>query len=51
MTLLAEHIDAQKQSTIRAACISFTPFFTAVYTVEQLVLKTIYVLDQEILQF
>ena len=29
----------------------FTPFFTAVYIVEQLVLQTIYVLNKEILQF
>ena len=29
----------------------FTPFFTAVYIVERLVLQTIYVLDKEILQF
>ena len=29
----------------------FTPFITAVYIVEQLVLQTIYVLNKEILQF
>ena len=34
-----------------SACIFFTPFFTAVYIVERLVLQTIYVLDKEILQF
>ena len=28
-----------------------TPFFTAVYIVERLVLQTIYVLNKEILQF
>ena len=31
--------------------IFFTPFFTVVYIVEQLVLQTIYVLNKEILQF
>ena len=30
-----------------AVCILFTPFFTAVYIVEQLVLQTIYVLKKE----
>ena len=34
-----------------AACIFFTPFFTSVYIVEQLVSDTIYVLKKEILQF
>ena len=29
----------------------FTPFFTAVYIMDQLVLQTIYVLNKEILQF
>jgi hypothetical protein len=29
----------------------FTPFFTEVYIVEQLVLQTIYVLNKEILKF
>ena len=29
----------------------FTPFFTAVYIVERLVLQTVYVLNKEILQF
>ena len=32
------------------ACIFFTPFFTAVYIVERLVLQTLYVLKKEILQ-
>ena len=32
-------------------CIFFTPFFTAVYIVERVVLPTIYVLNKEILQF
>ena len=32
-------------------CIFLTPFFTAVYIVEWLVLQTIYVLNKEILQF
>ena len=30
---------------------SFTPFFTAVYIAELLVLQTVYVLKKEILQF
>ena len=30
---------------------TFTPYFTAVYIVEPLVIKTIYVLNKEILQF
>ena len=34
-----------------AAYIFFTPFFTAVYIVERLVLQTFYVLNTEILQF
>ena len=29
----------------------FTPFFSAVYIVERLILQTIYVLNKEILQF
>ena len=33
-----------------AACILFTPFFTAVYNQELLTLQTIYVLNKEILQ-
>ena len=33
----------------KLAFISFTPFFTAVYIVERLVLQTIYVLKKEIL--
>ena len=34
-----------------AACILFTPYFTTVYIVVQLVLQTIYVLNKEIFQF
>ena len=33
-----------------AACIFFTPFFTAAYNQERLILKTIYVVSKEILQ-
>ena len=45
-----------KPTTIRApfqaaACILFTPFFTAVFIVERLVLLTIYVVNMEILQY
>ena len=32
-------------------CTVFTPVFTVVYIVERLVIKTIYVLNKEILQF
>ena len=32
-------------------CIFFTPFFTAVYIVEWLIVQTIYVLNKKILQF
>jgi hypothetical protein len=38
-------------SLFAAACIFFTPFFTAVYIVEWLILQTIYLLKKEILQF
>ena len=33
-----------------SACIFFTPFFTAVYNQDRLILQTIYVLNKEILQ-
>ena len=35
----------------RGLYVFFTPFFTAVYIVEWLILQTIYVLNKEILQF
>ena len=41
----------KKQIPYAMACTFFTPFFTAVYIVERLVLKTIYILKMEILQF
>ena len=35
----------------QAAAYNFTPFFTAVYNQERLILQTIYVLNKKILQF
>ena len=39
------------QTWISAPCIFFIPFFTAVYIVEQLLLKSIYTLNKDILEF
>ena len=38
-------------ASITAVCIFFTTFFTVVYTLERLVLQTIYVLNEKILQY
>ena len=41
----------RKRAIINRGLYIFTPFFTAVYIVEQLVLQTIYVINKEIRQF
>ena len=41
----------RKRAIITRSLYIFTPFFTAVYIVERLMLQTIYELNKEILQF
>ena len=40
----------RKHAIVNRGLYIFTPFFTAVYIVERLVLQTIYILNKEILQ-